>query len=68
MINAILYLTTNTTTNHIHCLNIVYFYKNTNILENIVSINCNVVVEFILLTNILNIVKKVIRQQCITVL
>ena len=68
MINAILYLITNTTINHIHCLNIAYFYNNTNILENIVSINCNIVVKFILLMNILNIVKKVIRQQCIIVL
>ena len=59
MINVILYITTNIILNNIHYLNIVYYYKNTNISENIVNINYNLRI-FILLTNILNIAKMAI--------
>ena len=56
-INVILYLIIKIIPTYIHYLNIVYFYVNTNILENIVNINYNNVI-LILLINILNIVKK----------
>ena len=66
-INVILYLIIKIIPTYIHYLNIVYFYVNTNILENIVNINYNNVI-LILLINILNIVKREIQQQYIIAL
>ena len=60
-INVILYLTINIILIHIHYLNIVYCYKNINILDNIVNINYNnVILILILQINISSIVKMVI--------
>ena len=58
-INVILYLIINIILILIHYLNIVYCYKNIDILENIVNINYNNVI-LILQINILNIVNMVI--------
>ena len=51
---------------NIHYMNIVYFYKNINILDNIVITYLNLLL-YILQINILNIVKKVIQKLYITV-